>query len=285
MDTHYLHRAHTLKKVIITSGDVYWLLLLKNYGKRIQKLLDSYSSVAPGNNLWDNIKERCKVVIGMLESLKQLSKDFVDEELLQSQQHHPTGLDEAVVEVLWRLQKFTHSVNEDVKTQGYLGSNQEWKLLEEMEMDFRKLAPLKLDMSVIPVGGPADSSTLQHSDTLSVAESVGSDVAVTLDVPGVTREWSTAQGTEGFGSQDALDYMGSVHLHTLAGMAQLLFDQESFKGESEIFAEQLYQIARTYSDLDPEIDDPHRKLKSDALTTMADEVFKLSKERSSREEE
>jgi hypothetical protein len=277
MDTHYLHRAHENERAI-QSGDVYFRLELKQYDVKLQKLLDGINGDSSNAIAWTAVGTACKYLIDRLGYLKDLCKVVNEPE----GGNEPTALDdEEAVNTLWGCLTTAHALYKIVTAPMYPDRDQDWKLLLEIETDLYKLAPLRLDIPVVPVSVPEENSPMpdnmgSHSPSLEA-------MIATLGVPGVSK-WSIDDETAGFWSQNSLDYDGSMEKHGLQRLAAVLPEEGEGPFGREFFAKQLREIARTtYRDPDPETGDHYRKDKHDALTFLADQVIKLSEARSFRE--
>lgn len=275
MDTHYLHRAHGGER-FITSGDVHLRLLLKAYDKKLQKFVKR-QDVAASDDIWDSFKESCEQLIRKVKELEDTCVAFSKKTLHEDLR---TGLDEDHVKPLWRILRFARKLIIDLKAAGYLDRTEDREALENMEKEFYKLAPFKLDTatSVLPVGV---DSHLQGADDMDFTVSIEHALTFTLSIPEVLAVSTADQsGVEHWG-QNSDDYGGSEWKHRLHRLARVLADED----DSEFLAQEMHDIARTtYSVPDPGFDDPYRKDKHDALTTLAGQVIQLSKARSSLKE-
>ncbi|KAJ9104065.1 hypothetical protein QFC20_004642 [Naganishia adeliensis] len=275
MDTHYLHRAHGGERAI-TSGDVHLRLLLKKYDKKLHRFVERWDLVA-SDDMWDSFKESCKQLIRKVKELEDTCVAFSEETLHEDL---PTGLDEDHVALLWGILRFARKLIIDLETAGYLDRMEDREALENMEKEFYKLAPFKLDTatSVLPVGV---DSHLQGADDRDFTVPIEHAMTFNLSIPEVLAVSTADQsGVEHWG-QNSDDCGGSEWKHRLHRLARVLADE----GDGEFFAQQMHDIARTtYSVPDPGFDDPYRKDKHDALTTLAGQVIQLSKARSSLKE-
>jgi hypothetical protein len=272
MDIHYLHRTYQAMKlaepVPVTAGHVYFRLTQKNFQDRLKKLVDRPG--VPSYAAWDGIKNSLVDLAKQLQSLQTLCEDVTTEEIAQAQTS--TELDEAVVDGLWGIQRSVHALIRKVEQGGYLETDMDWGVLREVRSEIYALASLRLQIFMgSDHNGEQNPSQEGFIDVKSTVSDSGG-LTICLSAPEIA-EWSTNDGIGRLVNPDPLEHMGSERDHRSDYVASNLTKLSKNLIEARYFKEQLYAIARVYADPDPnEEEDPYRKAKHDAISTLADLV-------------